>query len=302
MNGIMAENLDGAFGMPVPPERSVLSKMAAFSVVVHLAVFLVGSVVSPLFRTEGAPPVVVVELADLPMPELPEEAPAPAPTASIHKAERAEPSPRTDGSRRTDATQARRWLDRLDAGIPKIPDAPVSRAAGRVGDLPARHWTREGPPKPGDFAPAVAPERGARLAEQLDRLEARVRGAGRARVGLGEEVEASMMFGQTGDAAAEPIPAWVAEMIRKRVRAYLPELEAVYNDAIRRNPDLGGRLLVRFRIGPSGRIQTAEPAEEAFGDRSFVDAVLGKVRRWTFAPTGGRAVDVIYPFVFVVPS
>ena len=111
-----------------------------------------------------------------------------------------------------------------------------------------------------------------------------------------------MMFGGTGDAAGEPIPAWVRDMIRKRVRGYLPELEGVYTDAIRRNPDLRGKMLIRFRIDPSGKIQQAEPAEEQFGDAAFVNAVLGKVRRWTFEPTGGRSVEVLYPFVFVAPS
>jgi outer membrane biosynthesis protein TonB len=61
-------------------------------------------------------------------------------------------------------------------------------------------------------------------------------------------------------------------------------------------------MLVRFRIDPSGKIQRAEPAEEHFGDAAFVDAVLTKIRRWTFEPTGGRAVDVIYPFVFLLPQ
>ena len=91
-------------------------------------------------------------------------------------------------------------------------------------------------------------------------------------------------------------------MIRKRVRDRLPELEGVYTDAIRRNPDLRGKLLVRFRIDPSGKVQRAEPADGSFRDAAFVNAVLDKVRRWTFEPTGGRTVEVLYPFVFVAPS
>jgi TonB family protein len=86
------------------------------------------------------------------------------------------------------------------------------------------------------------------------------------------------------------------------VRDRLPELEGVYTDAIRRNGDLKGRLLVRFRINPSGKIEGAESVDEVFRDAAFVNAVLAKVRQWTFEPPAGRTVEVLYPFVFVAPS
>ncbi len=183
-----------------------------------------------------------------------------------------------------------------------VPEAPVTRREGKAGGIPVRHWTNDGPARPGDFAPAVAPERTAALGKHLEELEARVRASGRPGVGFGKETEASMMFGGAGDTAGEPIPAWIREMIRKRVRDRLPELEGVYADAIRRNPDLGGKLLVRFRIDPSGKVQGAEPADGSFSDTAFVNVVLAKVRRWTFEPPAGRTVEVLYPFVFVAPS
>jgi TonB family protein len=148
----------------------------------------------------------------------------------------------------------------------------------------------------------VAPEKSAALGKHLEELEGRVRASGRPAVGFGKETEASMMFGGAGDTPGEPIPAWIREMIRKRVRDHLPELEGVYADAIRRNPGLRGKLLVRFRIDPSGKVQRAEPADGSLPDAAFVNAVLDKVRRWTFEPTAGRTVEVLYPFVFVAPS
>ena len=183
-----------------------------------------------------------------------------------------------------------------------VPEAPVTRGHGKTGGIPVRHWTNDGPARPGDFAPAVAPEKSAAFGKHLEELEARVRRSGRPGVGSGKETEASMMFGGAGDSSEEPIPAWIREMIRKRVRAHLPELEGVYADAIRRNPDLSGKLFVRFRIGPSGKIQSAEPADGSLADTAFVNAILAKVRRWTFEPPAGRTVEVLYPFVFVAPS
>jgi hypothetical protein len=302
MNGIGMEIFGEIDGMSRRQER-IVRKMMILSLAAHVMVYILGSAVSPLFPSMTVSPPVIVELTDLPMSELPEDAPAPPPKAApAFRGGPVEKSPRAPGPQRNVAKEARRWLEKLDAGIPKVPEAPVARKEGETGGIPVRHWTNEGPARPGDFAPAVAPERTAALGKQLEELEARVRRSGTPGVGFGKETEASMMFGGSGDAGGEPIPAWIRDMIRKRVRGYLPELEGLYTDAIRRNPDLRGRLLVRFRIDPSGKIQRAEPAEEHFDDAAFVDAVLGKVRHWTFAPTGGRSVDVIYPFVFVAPS
>jgi len=183
-----------------------------------------------------------------------------------------------------------------------VSEAPVTRREGKAGGILVRHWTNEGPAKPVDFAPAVASEHPGMFRKHLEDMEGRVRASGRPSVGFGEETEASMMFGGAGDSAGEPIPAWIREMIRKRVRDRLPELEGVYADAIRRNPDLRGKLLVRFRIDPSGKVQHAEPADGSFPDTAFVNAVLDKVRLWAFEPTAGRTVEVLYPFVFVAPS
>ena len=86
------------------------------------------------------------------------------------------------------------------------------------------------------------------------------------------------------------------------MRDRLPELERVYADVIRRNTNLRGKFFVRFRIGPSGKVQSGEPAEGSFPETTFVTAVLCKVLRWTFEPPAGRTVEVLYPFVFVAPS
>jgi TonB family protein len=290
----------------VPNQERLIRRMMALSVVAHLAVFLLGSAISPLFPPRQASPPVFVELTDAPMSELPEEPPSPPPQVPpAGPSESAEASLRAAVPPRPAAKEnpaARRWLDKLDAGIRKAPDAPIARKEGRTRGIPVRNWTNEGPAKPGDFAPAVAPERSAALGKQIEELEARVRRSGRPAVGSGSETEASMMFGRTGDTAGEPIPDWIRNMIRKRVRDRLPELEGVYTDAIRRNPDLRGRILVRFRIDSSGKVRNAEPVEKSFRDTAFVTSVLEKIRGWTFEPTGGREVEVLYPFVFVAPS
>jgi TonB family protein len=305
MNGFQRNIFQEIDGMSRRQER-IIRKMMILSLAVHIVVFVTGSAISPLFPTMRISPPVIVELTDSPISELPEELPAPPPpVASSSRPESLRASSDRPASTRPapkEPPAARRWLDKLDAGMANVPEASVARREGKAGGIPVRHWTNEGPAKAGDFAPAVAPEHPGIFRKHLEDLESRVRASGRPAVGIGKETEASMMFGGAGDTAGEPIPAWIREMIRKRVRDRLPELEGVYTDAIRRTPDLRGKLLVRFRIDPSGRVQRAEPADGSFPDAAFVNAVLAKVRRWTFEPLAGRTVEVLYPFVFVAPS
>ena len=305
MNGFRMDICQEIDGISHRQER-IIRRMVILSFAVHIVVFVMGSALSPLFPTTRISPPVVVELTDLPMSELPEEPPAPPPPiASSARPESFRASSATPASTRPAPKQppaAKRWLEKLDARMANVPEAPITRREGKTGGIPVRRWTNEGPARPGDFAPAVAPENSGAFGKHLGEMEARVRGSGRPGVGSGKETEASMMFGGAGDSSEEPIPAWIREMIRKRVRERLPELEGVYTDAIRRNPEIRGKLFVRFRIAPSGKVQSAEPADGSFADRAFVDAVLAKVRRWTFEPLAGRTVEVLYPFVFVFPS
>jgi hypothetical protein len=250
--------------------------MMGLSVLFHAGVILLGSTVTSLFPPMASYPVVTVELTDAPMSTLPEEKPAPPPSPPVRKAV-ASPSRQRVPSPPVAAkpSRAEKWLKKLDAGLARVPDeAPVSRKMGKHGGIPVRHWENEAAPRPGDFAPAV----------------------------VGEEVEISAMFGGSGTLGGDPIPPWIRDMIRKIVQGHLPELETLYSAAFRRDPAIRGRLLIRFRIGPSGKVILAEPGGSSLRNDRFIESVLTKVRGWTFDPTDGRTVEVLYPFVFIAPT
>ena len=281
----------------------VLRWTMGLSVLFHAAVILLGSGVSALFPPTAIPPVVTVELTDAPVSTLPEEEPAPPPpppdkTSVPSPSRRQVPAPPAPPK----PSQAEQWLKKLDAGLARVPEeAPVSRKEGKPGGIPVRQWETASAPRPGDFAPAVAPENKA-LLRQISELEGKVRADGIPGVGAGEEVEVSAMFGGSGSSGGEPIPSWIRDMIRKRVQGYLPELEALYSSAYRRDPAIRGKLLVRFRIDPSGKVVLAEPGGSSLRNDAFIETVVAKVRGWTFDPTDGRTVEVLYPFVFIAPS
>ena len=276
--------------------------MTGLSLLFHAGFLIVSSAVSSYFPARVPPPVVIVELTEAPLSTLPEEKPRPSPPVSPAPKETPAAQPVPVPVRKTaPPSEAEKWLRKLDAALPKVQDAPVAKGLGKPGGIPVRQWENEAAPRPGDFAPAVAPENSA-LLRQIANLEGKVRSSGVAGIGTGKEIDASVMFGGVGSSRGEPIPEWIRDMIRRKVQGYLPELEAAYSAAYRRNPELKGRLVVRFRIGPSGKIVGADSAESSFRDSAFIANILEKVRRWTFEPTGGRTVEVLYPFVFIAPS
>jgi outer membrane biosynthesis protein TonB len=282
-------------------QAQVLRWMTGLSLLFHVCVILLGSTVSALFPQAAVPPVVIVELLDAPMSTLPEEEPPP-PSPVIRETVASpsrQPAPLPPPAARP--SRAEQWLKKLDAGLVKVSEAPVSRKMGKPGGMPVRQWETGANPRPGDFAPAVAPENKALLG-QISDLEGKIRAGGVPGVGVGGEVEVSAMFGGAGTAEGDPIPPWIRDMIRRRVREHLPELEALYSAAFRRDPAIRGKLLVRFRIDPSGRVVRAEPRGSPLQDDTFVESVLKKIRGWTFDPTDGRTVEVLYPFVFIAPS
>ncbi|MBP2685680.1 MAG: hypothetical protein H6Q81_585 [Deltaproteobacteria bacterium] len=276
-------------------QERIIRRMMILSVVVHAGVFLLGSTWSALFPSREFSPPVLVELMDAPVSELPEEPPVPPPpVAASSRPESFRASSDRSASTPLASKQipaARRWLDKLDAGMAKAPEAPVARGEGKAGGIPVRRWTNDGPVRPGDFAPAVAPEHAGVFRKHLEDLEGRVRTSGRPAVGFGEETEASMMFGGAGDAPGEPIPAWIREMIRKRVRA-------------RDDPETGARSPGRT----GGGVRRCDPAERgpegenagALADQSFREDRGGGVGRGVVprrrvrerCPCEGPAVDL----------
>ncbi|HSG05940.1 MAG TPA: AgmX/PglI C-terminal domain-containing protein [Nitrospiria bacterium] len=279
----------------------VLRWMTGVSVVGHVIVIMLGATITSLFPPAGYTPVVTVELTDVPLSTLPEEEPPPPMVEKrLVDTPRVSNAPAVPRKTALPPPSAEKWLKKLDTRLGSFQDAPVSRGMGKTGGIPVRKWVTGSSPGAMDFPPAVAPENKA-LLKQISDLESRVRGSGVPGIGTGEEIEASMMFGGTGTSEGEPIPEWIRNMIRNRVRSYLPELEALYSAAYRRNPTLKGRLLVRFRIDPSGRIEKADSVDASFDDTPFVSSVLQKVRGWTFN-LEGRSVEVIYPFVFIAPT
>ncbi len=102
----------------------------------------------------------------------------------------------------------------------------------------------------------------------------------------------------TGPAAARD-----AYEIREGVRDRIGDIRTCVQQESIEDPNLRGRVTVRFVIADTGEVRSAETFDSELPERSrdLEDCVLAAVRRWSFpARPGVPPADVVYPFVLSV--
>lgn len=94
-------------------------------------------------------------------------------------------------------------------------------------------------------------------------------------------------------------PPLTREEIRLVVRAKLPRVRACFDAGLMRTPEIGGRVLLRFTIGPDGRAGSIAVDEDELGDATVTDCLCAELTSWQFPrPRDGVPITVAYPFVF----
>lgn len=87
-------------------------------------------------------------------------------------------------------------------------------------------------------------------------------------------------------------------LVSKEVKARIGAIKACYERALKRNPNLSGKVKVRWTITAAGTVATVEIEEDSMGDSEVSSCIKGLVSRWRFPAPSGGSVDVVYPFVF----
>ena len=89
------------------------------------------------------------------------------------------------------------------------------------------------------------------------------------------------------------------EIIQRVVRQHRREVRDCYSEVLERDPDLGGRVIVRFTIDPSGTVASAGIQESDLDNDDVEDCLLRRIERWRFPePSTPGLVHVTYPFIF----
>jgi Ca-activated chloride channel family protein len=89
------------------------------------------------------------------------------------------------------------------------------------------------------------------------------------------------------------------EPIRRSIRRQMKAIRACYEKQLKSDPNLQGRVVVRFVIGANGQVTKAEIASSTLNNEKVEKCLLKVIRRMTFPqPEGGSSVVVSYPFTF----
>jgi hypothetical protein len=88
-----------------------------------------------------------------------------------------------------------------------------------------------------------------------------------------------------------------AEVIQRIVRQNFGRFRMCYEDGLRTNPTLGGRVAVRFAIDRSGTVSMASDGGSDLPDQKVVQCVVRGFQNLSFPEPQGGIVTVIYPIM-----
>jgi TonB family protein len=86
------------------------------------------------------------------------------------------------------------------------------------------------------------------------------------------------------------------------VRRYAPGIQFCYDNELKKNPGLRGKLVVAITVLANGEVSEASVVENTLGSSAVSQCVLSQIRGWHFPaiPTGVTSFRA--PFVFTPPS
>ena len=95
----------------------------------------------------------------------------------------------------------------------------------------------------------------------------------------------------------EPVEGFDPSLVARAIRDHMAAVRACYERALKRHPEIGGRLVLRFTLTPAGTIASVEVDEDTLNDAEVTACVKAAMKSWRF-PAPPRKVEVTFPFVF----
>lgn len=89
------------------------------------------------------------------------------------------------------------------------------------------------------------------------------------------------------------------DVIARYIESQLGQIRYCYERQLSANPDLLGKIQVKFTIGASGKVVEQKIGQTTLNNQMVEGCILRRVTAWKFpAPKGGTQVFVSYPFLF----
>jgi hypothetical protein len=90
--------------------------------------------------------------------------------------------------------------------------------------------------------------------------------------------------------------------LAREVRGRLGALRACYERSLKRNPNLGGKVVLHLTITAAGTVSAVDLTSESLDDPDLASCVRSSVMRWRFPAPEGGGLEVSFPFVFQAAS
>ncbi|MFK7991822.1 MAG: AgmX/PglI C-terminal domain-containing protein [Sandaracinaceae bacterium] len=88
------------------------------------------------------------------------------------------------------------------------------------------------------------------------------------------------------------------EQIMRVVRRNQAAVRYCYENELQRQPNLAGRIEIRWRISRNGSVATSRVGSTTMRNARVEGCIVRQVRRWRFPEPDGGEVDVNFPFIF----
>ncbi|MGC4122094.1 MAG: AgmX/PglI C-terminal domain-containing protein [Myxococcales bacterium] len=117
---------------------------------------------------------------------------------------------------------------------------------------------------------------------------------------LGEKKAVAAVRGFVSESAPEVDSASCdRDAIARYVKRNLRAIQSCYERELKRNVSLKGKVVIRFTIGGTGRIQgMPEVEEDTLHNEAVVSCIRNTIRMWMFPIKSEDECPVAYPFVF----
>lgn len=88
------------------------------------------------------------------------------------------------------------------------------------------------------------------------------------------------------------------DAIAREIRARRKAIAACYERALKQQPTLSGKLVIRFSIAAAGTVAGVDIDDDTLGAPEVGACIRGMVLHWRFAPPAEAPVEISFPFVF----
>ncbi len=142
---------------------------------------------------------------------------------------------------------------------------------------------------------------GGGTAEGLGGLGTKGRGSGASGYGSGGGNFGAKGEGGIGRIGGDPIilGALDKSLIDAVIKRNMNQIRYCYQRELTKNPNLGGKIVVKFVIAKDGTVSSASTKATTMGSPAVESCINGRFMRFKFPePKGGGIVIVSYPFIF----